>query len=159
MNTLAGENGHYELSKTLEGLGFRGKVLQDIRVLVATREEIAELESYIVNEDSKHKSTLSILNGYRKLRMAMSPVTEVEFTLWWKQSSSIEEKVLCLQNLLKCYIDERWVEQLDRKLHSGATTLADFYTAFNENKGLHIKKLIVEAETLSGDEIEWGANF
>jgi hypothetical protein len=155
MTTLSEAN----FTKELEGLGFRGKVLQDLRVLITTKEEIEELESYIINEDS-HTSTLSIYNGYRRLRMALSPVTKVEFISWYQTSSPIEEKVLCLQNLLKCYIDERWVEQLDMKLHRGAFTLSYFYTAFNDNKSLHIKKLIVEAEILSnGDEIEWGSDF
>lgn len=140
--------GGIELERSLMELGFDGKALRDMSVLVETTGELDELHCFIAT-NTQYKSCVSILTGYRKMRMAISPVSQSEFVTSYSASENEKEKTLCLQSLLKCYIDLESVEYLDIKLHTNKISLTELYKAYEENPFISLKRLILEAESVS----------
>jgi hypothetical protein len=123
-------------------------------VLVQSEDDLADFELFILNNDGRYRTNLSILNAYKKYKLSHSKMSQLDFVEVY-QTSNIEGKQKCLEKLLNGYIDKRWVLDLERKLDTGDTTLANFYSAWEENPSIHIRKLILESILLTKENLFW----
>jgi hypothetical protein len=142
------------VKEVLVDMGFTGKVLDDMGAIVKDRRDLEELEAFIVNNEDTLTTNLSILNSFRRMKIEQDEISLSDFVTNYELSVCVTEKQKCLETLLKGNIDIRWVEDLDKKIHKGDTTLADFYRAFTEQPNLHIRKLAIEAVCLT-QGLDW----
>lgn len=133
------------LRDELEDLGFKGRTLEDMEALVSTEGSLEELETFIANNEDRHSTILSIANGYKQYRTKQEPIGEALFIERYESCITTEDKQKCLGNLLKGYIDIRWVNDLDKRLHKEDVTLSYFHQAYVREPSLHIRKMIIEA--------------
>jgi hypothetical protein len=141
-------NSIIEGTSELEDIGFIGKPLKDLQVFVKTKEDIEELESFIVNNEKDHTTNSSMAIAFREMKIKTSPISESEFISSYNRCKDENEKRECLQKLTKSFVDNRWVTYLDENISNGQTTLFHFYKAFEEYSAYQIKTIILESVLL-----------
>lgn len=137
MKTACGVN------ERLEDLGFAGKLLDDLMVLVKTESDLEEFEAYVMN--SSHRNMLSIVSGYRKHMIENKGMSLAGFIDRYMMAGTISEKKQVIDELTNSSNEIRWVDDLQEKLHNKQVTLESFYNVNKAEPTLHIRRKIAQA--------------
>lgn len=133
-----------EVKSQIISLGFGGNLLKDLLSVIHTVDDLNEFTEFVMHNEDVYNSNLGFAKGYRRKMLEDFMIEESYFTKTYQNCKTLDEKRLCLQELVKMHIDLMWVSKLDDDLKHGHYTLSDFYCFFVNNSNLHIKKILLE---------------
>jgi len=133
-----------EVKSQIISLGFCGNILKDLLSVIHTVDDLNNFTEFIMCNENTYNSNLGFAKGFRRKMLEDFMVEESHFVEKYCNCKTLEEKRLCLQELVKMHVGSIWVDKLDDDLEHCHYTLSDFYCFFVNNKNLHIKKILLE---------------
>lgn len=131
------------MQRELVELGFKGRVLGDMMVLVSNEEEMEELQNFILLNERTYKSSLELAYKFKLHLKKNSSYSCESFCREYADSHLEIEKIEALQKLFFEKINLQQLKKVESLINNGIVKLSRLYDFTIDNRNQYTFNVIV----------------